>query len=472
MRNLKKRSKYIIPLIVILFIGCNLFLLLKENSKAVRTVNIDEWTFIHKENIKKLLFTKGITEPENEAHVYFDHQKGSLGTILVKEGDLVKAGTPLFSYDSQKLDNQKANLEDEAKRLQGEIDSINQEISQLQQINTSTSSDTTGETGNNKKVDVHVDLSTIAKSNTEQKIAEAQAEKGKLEAALTANKDKIARVEKQLADLNVVSTVDGQVVNIHPNLKDPMMTIASTNSVVKATVSAKQVQQLVNGQQVKLYSKLTHQTYNGTVSQVITYPDKVKKDPMYSFLVKFNEEAINKAESEKKTNKSSLSATMKDEQKTEEQMTNKEGVGKVQARNATNRQKQENQMAPVQEKKPLLVGTPMKLQVTVDEVTGVPILFSKSIWNYGNRHYVYQLTSNGLIEKQEVALGVTYQEKNQIIKGLQANDAIVTDKDDISLSASSSNFITPLKTIYIQKAAIHNMSIKQHTKYILMGLFE
>lgn len=471
MRNLKKWRKYIIPLAVIVFIGCNLFLLLKENSKAVRTVNIDEWTFIHKGNIKKLLFTKGITEPENETHVYFDHQKGSLGTILVKEGDLVKNGTPLFSYDSQKLDDQKASLEDEAKRLQGEIDSIDQEISQLQQIDTSASSDTKSVTGNNKKVDVHVDLSAIAKSNTEQKIAEAQAEKGKLEAALTTNEDKITRVEKQLADLNVVSTIDGQVVNIHPNLKDPMMTIASTNSVVKATASAKQVQQLVNGQQVKLYSKLTDQTYNGTVSQVITYPNKVKKEPMYSFLVKFNEEAINKAESEKKTKKANLSATMKDGQKTEVQMTNKEIAGKDQAGNATETQKQESQMAPVQEKKPLLVGTNMKLQVTVDEVTAVPILFSKSIWNSGNRHYVYQLTSNGLIQKQEVALGVAYQEKNQIVKGLQANDAIVTDNDAIS-QASSSNFITPLKTIHIQKAAISTMSFKQHTKYILMGLFE
>lgn len=478
MRNLKKWSKYLIAAVVVIFVGSNLFLLLKEDSKAARTVNISDWTSIDKGNVKKILHTNGVTEPETETHVYFDNQKGSLGTILVKEGDVVTTGTPLFSYDSQKLEESKSDLEDEAKRLQGEMDSVDQEISQLQQIDTSATSDATSAKSDNKKVnlDVNVNVSSIVEGNVQEKIAEAEAEKGKLEAALTANESKIARVDKQLADLNVVSSVDGQVVNINSDLKDPMMTIASTNSVVKAIVSAKQVQEVMNGQQVKLYSKLTDQTYKGTVSQVITYPNKdakKKKEPTYSFLVKLNEEAVKEAGAEKKEKNGktdNLSTDgMQDGQSAD---VNKAADGQTQVGQTADAQNQDSQMSTtIKEDKPLLVGTNMKLQVTVDEATGVPIISSKSMWKSGKKHYVYQLTSNGIVQKQAITLGVAYKGENQVVKGLQVNDAIVSDQDAISL-ASASNFITPIKTAVVQKKEIKSLSKKQHAKYIMMGLFE
>ncbi len=282
MRNLKKwgKSKSILAAVSAVFIGSNLFLLLKDDSKAARTVNISEWTKIEQGHVKKLFTTTGVTEPETVTHVYFDNQKGSLGSILVKEGDRVTTGDPLFSYDSNKLDQQKADLEDEANRLQGEIDSVDQEISQLQEITPDTSEDSTSSESDdqNLKVDVNMNVSSIVDGNVQERIAEVEGEKGKLEAALAANESKISRVEEQLADLSVSSTADGQIVKINADLKDPMMTIASTTSVVKAVASAKQIGEIAQGQKVKLYSALTDKYYNGIVSQVITYPNEVIKD--------------------------------------------------------------------------------------------------------------------------------------------------------------------------------------------------
>ncbi|MFJ8261885.1 efflux RND transporter periplasmic adaptor subunit [Rummeliibacillus sp. NPDC094406] len=468
---MKKWGKYLIAAVVVIFVGSNLFLLLKEDSKAARTINISDWTTINKGNVKKILHTNGVTQPETETHMYFDSQKGSLGEILVKEGDVVTSGTPLFSYDSQKLEERKADLEDEAKRLQGEMDSIDQEISQLQQIDTNATSDTTSTSSNSKKVklDVNVNVSSIVEGNVQEKVAEAEAEKGKLEAALTENEAKKSRVEKELDDLNVVSTVDGQIVKINPDLKDPMMTIASTNSVVKAIVPAKQIQEVITGQQVELYSKLTDQTYKGTVAKVITYPNKDKKknkEPMYSFLVKLNSEAINEANADKNEKTDN---TKKDGQATDGQISNAT-TGQSQSEQTTDTVNQENQMA-VKEDKPLLVGTDMKMQVTVDEATGVPTIYSKSMWKSGNKHYVYQLTTNGVVQKQPITLGVAYKGKNQVVKGLQANDVIISDQDAISL-ASTSNFITPIKTYVIQKKELKSMTKKQLAQYILTGLFE
>ncbi|MGX9133322.1 efflux RND transporter periplasmic adaptor subunit [Rummeliibacillus sp. JY-2-4R] len=470
------KSKSIIAAVAVVFIGSNLFLLLKDDSKAARTVNISEWTKIEQGHVKKLLHTTGVTKPESETHVYFDSQKGSLDTILVKEGDVVTTGTPLFSYDSHKLDQQKADLEDEGSRLQGEIDSADQEISSLQQITPDQSSDETSSASddNKVKVDVNMNVSSIVDGNVQERIAEVEGEKGKLEAALSANESKISRVEEQLADLSVSSTVDGQIVNINADLKDPMITIASTMSVVKAVATAKQIEEITQGQKVKLYSTLTDKTYNGIVSQVITYPNEVEKDnaakknkekttPTYSFLVKLQGEV------KPKIKKANASQTANTQSSSNEQTMQNQTTDDAQSQQADQVEGAETTKANVE--KPLLVGTDMKLQVTVAEAAGTPIISSKSVLNNNKKHYVYQLNDKGLVQKQPIELGVTYKGKNQIVNGLKINDMVVSDKDAITL-ASPANFITPLKTSTIQNKEIKNMPKKQHAKYILMGLFE
>lgn len=479
MSNLKKWGKYLVAMIVVLFVGSNLFLLLKEDSKAARTVNINDWTFVDQGDVKKLLYTTGVTKPETETHVYFDDQKGSLDKILVKEGDVVKNGTPLFSYNSQRLEEKKADLEDEQGRLQGEMDSIDQEISSLQQIETTGTPDATSTTSDDQKVkvDVDVDTSAIVNGNVQQKIAEAEAEKGKLNAALTTNEAKISRVEEQLADLTVKSAVDGQIVKINADLKAPIMTIASTASVVKAVVSAKQVGEIAEGQTVKLSSTLMKKTYKGTVSQVITYPNKEKKDkkadPTYSFLVKINDEA---AKDGKQTEENPKSEATTDSSSKIQNQADQSNDGKTFGTSdldnqTTNEQTQANQMPTVDDNKPLLIGTNMKLQVTVAEATNTPVIDSKSILKNGKKQYVYQFTNKGIVQKQAVTLGVAFKGKNQVLKGLQANDVIVVDQDAISLTAPS-NFITPLKTTSIQNKEFKKMTQSQQAKYILMGLFE
>lgn len=490
MRNLKKRGKYLVAAVVVIFVGINLFLLLKQDSKAARTVNINHWTSVENGNVKKLMHTTGVTKPETETHVYFDRQKGILDKMLVKEGDVVSNGTPLFSYNSQKLEDTKADLEDEADKLQGEMDSIDQEISQLQQITPDDSSNHTSTTSKDKKVnvDVEVNTSSIVEGNIQQKVAEAEAEKGKVDAALTVTEAKISRVEEQLADLNVKSTVDGQIVKINTDLKDPMMTIASTNLVVKAIVPAKKVGEVAEGQSVKLYSTLTKKSYNGTVLQVIAYPNKTKKDkkadPTYSFLVKITGEAA-KADKAAKNNQATAGTSSEtqnlqsngqattnstaEEQKQSSEQSNDQAT--TQDDQANQAQVGSNTVPSTNDNKPLLIGTNMKLQVTLAEATNIPIIYSKAMLQDTKKHYVYKLTNKGMVQKQEVLLGVTYKGKNQIIKGLEASDVIVKNKDSITLQ-STSNFITPIKTAKIQNKELRKLKQSQQAKYILIGLFE
>ena len=337
-------------------------------------------------------------------------------------------------------------------------------------------------------MDVKVNTSSIVEGNVQQKVAEAEAEKGKVEAALTATEAKISRVEEQLADLNVKSTVDGQIVKINTDLKDPMMTIASTNLVVKAIVPAKKVGEVADGQSVKLYSTLTKKNYNGTVLQVIAYPNKTKKDkkadPTYSFLVKITGEAA-KADKAAKNDQAAAGTSSEtqnlqsngqaatnstvEEQKQSSEQSNDQAT--TQDDQANQAQVGSNTVPSTNDNKPLLIGTNMKLQVTLAEATKIPVIYSKAMLKDTKKHYVYKLTNKGMVQKQEVLLGVTYKGKNQIIKGLEASDVIVKNKDSITLQ-STSNFITPIKTAKIQNKELRKLKQSQQAKYILIGLFE
>ena len=325
-------------------------------------------------------------------------------------------------------------------------------------------------------MDVEVNTSSIVEGNVKQKVAEAEAEKGKVEATLKATEAKISRVEDQLADLTVKSTVEGQIVNINEDLKDPIMTIASNNLVVKAIVQAKKVGEVAEGQSVKLYSTLTKKYYNGTVLQVITYPNKAKKDkkedPTYSFLVNITGEA---AKNDKQKDQAEVGTSSETQDSQSNGQTVKDGTSEDQSQSDQNATQdgadQSANTQTVAPTKPLLIGTNMKLQVTLAEATNTPILHANSILKDNKKHYVYQFTNKGLVQKQEVTLGVTYKGKYQVVKGLEVSDVIVTAKDSIKLP-STSNFITPLKTAKVQNKELKKMKQSQQAKYILIGMFE
>lgn len=472
MEKLKKWSKSIIAVLAIVFVLCNVYLLLKENSKAERTINVRDWTRVEKDNVKKLFYTKGVTEPESETHVYFDKHKGSLDKILVKEGETVTAGTPLFVYDAQKLEDKKAILEDRKERLQSEMSSVENEITELQQIKQQAPSDTAKtETENKKvKVDVNIDTSPIIDSNVQQKIAAAQTEKSKLEATLTENDAKLSRIGEQLQDLNVVSPVDGQVTNINPELQDPMITIASASSAVKGNLPATRVHEVQEGQAVKLYSPLLDQYYTGEVSQVIAIPDykTAKKEPMYSFFVKLGNESDNSAIEDTPTDEATGITSEAEENTTETS-------GNTDAAKSTDKQPKvnlNNEASTVTEKeKPLLLGTKMDMQVTLAEALQVPVIASQSIEKENKKYYVYQMKKNGMVRKQPIQIGVSYKKKNQVIDGILTKDTIVTNEQNVKVS-DPSPFITPSKSENLNKKDIKALPSIQKAKYILIGLFE
>lgn len=416
---MKKWKLYTIVIVIIAFIGSNLFLLFKEESKVVRTAYIKDWSVVKKDDIKKTFKTKGVVKPEEEHYVYYDEERGPFASFLVKEGDPVSAGTALFTYGSNKLEDEEAEIEAEIAQIDDEIDSVESQISDLEKIDTtsadeSSASSTSKDKTVNVNIDVNVDVSPIAEAEVEQAIVEAEAEKEKLEAKLSKYEDELIRVKEKLENVTINSEVDGQVIAINEDVQNPVITIASSAISVEGDLTEQQMKKAAVEQEVYMYSSLHNEKYKGTIQKVVSYPKgspSIDKETKYPFVVQLDKEAEN-----------------------------------------------------------LLPGAKLHMTVVVDEAKNVPVVANKSTFKVGKNTNVYQLTEKGMVEEQKITPGISFAGQLEIKKGLKAGQFIATKPGNVEVANTA--FITPLTTTNIRKKEIKKLTKKQIVKYTLMGVFE
>lgn len=432
---MKKKGYYIVAIIAIIFIGTNLYLLLKEDSKAERTVYVNEWTRIASGDVVQTFETDGVALPASEDYVYFDEQQGNMASFYVEEGDVITAGTPLFSYDTKELEEQKKAADIEIERLEDELESVQLQIAALKKIDTKAPS--RNNSSQKAEVTVVLDVTTIAESNIEESIAAAEAEEGRIEAELTAARKRLEHVIKRIDNVTVHSEADGQVITINEDLSAPIMTIASVNLAIEGMLSEQQMKDVKVGQKVTMYSELHNQSYSGVISKVNQYPKEapsVGSEPAYSFIVTLEEEIAEDDLESEETEEASEEAS--------EQL----------------------------EEDNLFIGTNLKMNVIVDEAIAVPIISSDSAFSASGKKYVYKLTANGVIEKQEIIVGVTFEGESEVESGLVFNEVIATDPK--AIPHNNAYYILPMKNIGLQTEELRKMRKKQYAKYILMGLLE
>lgn len=414
---MKKKWKItLISLLTVAFIGGNLFLLFKESSKADRVTYIKEWTRVQKDDVTETFQTKGIVQPETEHGVYYDEQQGPFSSFLVKEGDTVSAGSALFTYSSKELEDEKADVEAEITQIQGELDSINEEIAELKKLDTPSSNIGNSSTAGNKdlKIEVNVDVTNGVKTDVEKAILEAEREASKLEAKLAKYESQLSRISDKISETTVNSEVEGQVVAINKDMQNPIITIASNTLAVEGELTESQMKKVAVDQQVKMYSSLHKQGYEGNIQQIVSYPKgnpSVDKETKYPFMVGISDA---------------------DEQ--------------------------------------LLPGAKLSMKIIVNEVKDVPIVPTKSTFKTGKKMYVYQLNEKGFVEKMKITPGLSFAGNQEVIKGVKEGNLIAVQPKKIQTNNSA--FITPMTTTKIQKYNIKQLSKKQIAKYLLMGVFE
>lgn len=197
----------------------------------------------------------GVLVSENVAEVQKDADK-TIEELLVKEGDDVKEGQVLFSYDTEQLqltlDKQRLELE----QLKATIDNYRSQISDLEKERSKAAS--------GDKLEYTVQIQSL------------QVDLKESELNVTSKETEITQSEAILENATVVSPVTGRVQSINENGMDnygnplPYITIQQAGSYrVKGTIGELQMGGLMEGTQMKIISRTDEsQTWTGIVSLV------------------------------------------------------------------------------------------------------------------------------------------------------------------------------------------------------------
>ncbi len=436
-----KKVVYGIVGAAVLFTGLNTYLLMKDDSKAERVAYIPEWSVVAEGTVEKTFPSKGVVRPSEEFNVFYDTDEGPLAEILVEAGDRVEPGTELFTYGTERISGQEEQIVAEINRLNGEIDGVESQIESLESISVESSGENDVRVERNEEdvqvdVDVHVDLSGIAESDVEIAIAEAEADKEKLEAELSALEAEHNRLMDKKSNASVASDVAGEVTDINKDGENPVITIASTALEVQGILTEEQMKQAEVGQEVHLHSVLHGTDYEGTIGKIHSYPDKrpsLEEEAEYPFIVQFNTDIEG----------------------------DEEGEGVEDAESADSQSDTDERLLP---------GAKLSMEVVVGRSENVPFIKESSAFSPGKERAVYQLTDKGIVKRKKIETGLTFKGKQEVKKGLEKNDLIVTDPDDVA--AGGISFITPLQNKSLETKEMKDLSKKQMAKYVLMGFFE
>lgn len=281
---MKKWKLYAPILAAILFFFLNVYLIVKDDSKIERTVFVKDWTEVKKANITETFQTKGVIKPSEIYPVYYKGKNKEFQKFLVREGDTVTAGTPLLEYTTPELDADRADLEAEKNKTQGEIDGIDEYIRKLESHQASIPK-TEPVNATDKELE----------NELEQEIYAQQLEKRKLEEQIKTYDAKINNLtDSGTGTIN--SETDGVIKQIDQNLGEeggPIISIASSQPWVEGVFNENQLKKAEPGMRIKVTSPDLKKPIDGTLERINSNPTEdptVKKESYYLYNAVMGEE--------------------------------------------------------------------------------------------------------------------------------------------------------------------------------------
>ncbi|WP_338471000.1 hypothetical protein R4Z10_19845 [Niallia sp. XMNu-256] len=278
---MKWKSK-IVTGAILLLVGINLFLIMKENSQVERSLFVQQWVRAVQQDLQETLVTDGVSVPLEEQHVYYDENKGSFEGFVVQEGDNVMAGTELFYYSTDSYTDAVNALRSERDRVARQLEGLEEKRTNLGSLLTSSSMTMFEDPFLGSMVDP--DPSTDP--SVEIDLYSTEAEISKLEGELAMYDERIAAIDEKLPYLHEISDMDGIVKNMNEDLSNPIITLASNEPKVVGSVSEKEQAKLKPGLDVSIYLKNGNKAYEGTIGKVSAIPEdepNVDKESTYSF---------------------------------------------------------------------------------------------------------------------------------------------------------------------------------------------
>jgi HlyD family secretion protein len=263
-------------------------------------VSGDEWNEMgvtvqkasEQELVESILVTGEIV-PESEQKVFLDPEKGVITEYKVTENQTIKAGDPLFVYDSSKLEVElsRAKRENELIQSRGktelsQISELNKRLAEMQKkMETQKVSPVTIESeeveGTGDPVEPQVTQEDLNQLSNEKIQLEMQYENTKAEIASAS--EQIGEITARQKEMTVVSKIDGIIVKVNQNIaktetgsNEPVVHIISSQPYkVIGTMSEFDAVKIQQGQAVVVRPKVFKESeWKGVVESVSHFPNE------------------------------------------------------------------------------------------------------------------------------------------------------------------------------------------------------
>ena len=272
-------KKRICTVIIVLVIVCAVcvggFLVWKKTgkggSKSSQKVYVQKVSSLNTVSDFKLSNCSflGVVEAQESVDVKYDSSK-TVDEILVKNGDSVKKGDKLLTYDVEAINLQLEQAKLEVERLQNEIVSNKNQIAELEKAKKNADQD-------------------AAVSYTTQ-ILSLQSDNAKNEYDIKTKNVEIKKLEASTKNAYVTASIDGTVKNVKTVDKlqqdggDVIMQITEEGDYrIKGRFNEQNSKDIAQGVSVIVKSRLDDSTWKGEITSVDTSPQKSSGEDMYMY---------------------------------------------------------------------------------------------------------------------------------------------------------------------------------------------
>ena len=414
---MKKRT-IILAVAGALFISGNMYLTLHKDSKVDRTSFITSWSEATTETLTETLKTAGVVIPAEEHPVYFNSEQGGFQQFLVKKGDPVTVGTELYEYLSIQAPLDRERLQTEISQLNREVALIEDQIDQLEYLQTvsaSTATDSIPVSGDG--VLTGVQSGTLVEVTLAKEIYDKERDIRQLEGKIEVYEDSLATLS-DTSELDVRSEVTGTVKDINYDLKNPIMTIISDSPKVRGTFLETDLAKVEEGMEAYITSELLNDKLAGKLTTIANHsedePD-VEKESEFAFEIQLDGNSTAGEESETSQSK-------------------------------------------------LALGSHVNITIVTNKAENAVTLSEEQI---KKGSYVYVIPRTGKIERRPIKMGLEVNGKVEIIEGLVQGETIITNPNQVE--RPSHPFITRLDFLRINPSLIKQEPAMTWLKAIWVG---
>lgn len=209
----------------------------------------------------------GVVEPQEVKEIKADISK-VISKVSVEEGDHVKAGDPLFTYDIESMELELSQGEVEIERMQNEISSSEQQIAQLEseKYNASADDQLTYTT------QIQSLETEIAKTKYDIKTKEIELEKLKKTIKNATVKAEISGTVQSLKTVEQLQTEGGDVL---------MKIMSDGEFRIKCTINEQNMNLIHTDQAAIVHSRIDDTVWSGTITEIGTEAESNQNNMYY-----------------------------------------------------------------------------------------------------------------------------------------------------------------------------------------------